>query len=59
MITEKAIVVGNNEDGWNVEYFDHTGVCVLRVACGDREDADELALLLNDASWIELSENGV
>lgn len=50
---EKAVVVGNESDGWNVEYFNHKGEVALRASCGDKDDAEELARLLNDAAWIE------
>lgn len=47
-----ARVTGNEEDGWNVE-VDDPGYKIT-FACGDKEDADELCLLLNDCSWLEI-----
>jgi hypothetical protein len=50
---DTALVVGNDDEGWNVEYFDTDGKLVLRAGCIDKVDAEALAECLNNASWID------
>lgn len=53
-----AVVVGNDEDGWNVEYSDDSGKKILRAGCMDKVDAEELAQCLNNTSWLDVDADG-
>jgi len=47
-------VLSDQSTVWNVEYLASDGHIMLTVGCTDKSQAEELACLLNAASWLRI-----
>lgn len=54
MSKEREVVslVGDDQDGWNVEVLMNMKVVVF--ACDSREAADELRTMISECSWFQI-----
>lgn len=53
-MSRQILVVGNDDDGWNVE-AEISGKTVI-FACISKEDANALQDLLTDCSWFQIED---